>query len=222
MKIALWLAAGLVVFAFATSALWHTVGGLVEQAGAREERTVALDVRLALHDQSGQPLPSAPVRVVIGKAPEQQPPSAGYSSVSDATGIHAFTTRATIDKAARTRPTNWLDSLFAKAEQTDHVSVGVELGYLTYRWLYVADLYRFSEGETLFDGLSLYTRNAQGYFSVKAERDGNSWKIADLGEMRLTTQGYQLTDFAFERKGESDEWALSLTFTRGPTPVVHE
>lgn len=220
MKIVLWLAVGVVAFAVATSALWRTVGGLVEQAGAREERTVALDVRLTLHDHDGSPLSGAPARVVIGKAPEQQPPTAGYSFVTDATGAHAFTAQATIDKAARTRPTNWLDSLFATAEQTDHVSVGVELGYLTYRWLYVADLYRFAQGETLFDGLQLYTRNPQGYFSVKAERDGDSWKIADLGATRLTTQGYQLTSFAFDRKGESDDWTLALAFTRAPAPVV--
>lgn len=220
MKVGVIIAAIFALFALATAGLWGTVGGLVDQAGAREARLVSLDVRFSLTDSAAAPLPDAPVRLVFGANPEQQPASSGQSFTTDARGTYAFTTKAPLDKSQKKRPTNFVDSLFAKPELTDHVSVGAELGYMTYRWLYVANVYRFPDGTVVHNGVALYTRDDQGRFSRPAEQDGRGgWKIADLGTMRLTTIGHDLTRVSLDRTAE-DHWALSLSVARQPPPVV--
>lgn len=213
--------ATVVLFVVAASALWRTVGGLVEQAGAREERRVQVAVSFTLRDDRGQPVANAPVRIVLGGAPQDQPAAAGTVFTTGADGSARVTTAATIDQAARTRPTNFLDSLFAKAEPTDHIAFGVELDYLTYRWLYVGDLYRFMDGDVVFpDGLALFSRDTGGRFSRRAVAHDDGWEITDLGAMRLTTPGHALTGFQWQPAAGADEWQLSLTLRRDAPPTV--
>ena len=220
MKLAFMVVGGLVLFAVASAGLWRTVGGLVDQAGAREEQSVSLDVRFALTDRDGTPIPNADVRLVFGGDPAGQPVSSGQRFATDAGGLQTFTTKATLDKVQKKRPTNFVSSLFTDPELTDHLGVGAELSYMSHRWLYVAHLYRFPDGDVLHDGLSLYTRDAEGRYSRPAQRDGEGWKIADLEPMRMSTLGHELTVFAFDRKAGSDDWAVSIGFTRQPAPIV--
>jgi hypothetical protein len=222
MTLRLTVVAALVLFAVAVVALRQTVGGLVNQASVRGTESALLDVRFRLTDLDDKPQPNASVRLVLGNEPWRQPRSAGQTFVTDEHGEHRVTMTVPIDKVQKKMPTNFLDSLFSRPKLTDHLAVAAELDYMTFRWLYVADLYRFVEGgDVLSDGLRVYTRDEQGSYSRKAEYDGKSWQMADLGDMRLTTPGYDLRDFAFDRKnGTRDQWTLSLAFKRFPDPVV--
>jgi hypothetical protein len=220
MKLGLVVSVVAALFIVAAVGLWRTVGGLVEQAGARETRNVTIDLTVVLKEQGGAPLADMAARVVLMPAPERQAPAAGQALTTDAAGRFSGAVKGIIDKAPKKRPTNFLSSLLASPELTDHVSVGIEVPYLQDRWFYVADLYRFDDGDVLHDGLSLYTRDEQGRFSYRAEQDRDGgWRIRDLGDRRMTTIGYDFTLHAFERQSE-DRWSLSVEYTRQPEPVL--
>lgn len=202
MKVGLIAAGGLLLFVVVAAALWRTVGGLVEQAGAREERAVMVEVDVRFADAGGAPIADMPLRVVLGPAPQEQPASAGEAFVTDASGAHAFTTRATIDKTPRARPAGLVDRLFAKAQQTDHVSAGVELSGTADRRLYVVDLYRFADGVVVWpDGLTVFSRDGQGRLSSAPAREPGS-----------TGLGHQLTEVKWEPNDAPETWRLSLVF----------
>ncbi len=220
MKVAVTVAAAFAFFVVASVGLWRTVGGLVNQAGAREAQQIDLDVRFTLVDDGRRAIPDAPVRLLLSGHPTEAPASAGHAFVTDATGVQIFTASATVDKVQKKRPTSFVSSLFSDPELTDHLTVGVELGYLTYRWLYVADFYRFPDGDVVHDGLSLYTRDEDGHFSRQAEPDDGGWKIADLGPMRMTTLGYELMLEKFDQAEGSARGTLAMTFVRQAAPAI--
>lgn len=220
MKLGLILSAVAVLFIVAAAGLWRTVGGLVEQAGARESRTATVDLTVVLKDRDGAPLANTPARVVLMPDPQRQAPDAGQVVTTDAAGRYSGSVKAILDKAQKKRPTNFLSSLIASPELTDHVTIGIELPYLKYRWFYVADLYRFEDGDVLHDGVWLHTRDEQGRYSHRAEQDADGgWRIADLGNMRMTTIGYDFTLHTFEYRAEG-QWTLSVELTRQPEPIV--
>jgi hypothetical protein len=220
MKLGLTLTAIAALFVVAALGLWRTVGGLVEQAGARDTHNVTVDLTVVLKDRSGAPLADTPARIVLMPAPELQAPTAGQALTTDAAGRYTGTVKAILDKVQKKRPTNFFSSLMASPELTDHVSVGIELPYLKYSWFYVADLYRFPDGDVLHDGIALHTRDEHGRYSHRAEQDRDGgWRIRDLGDMRMTTTGYDFTLHAFERQSE-DRWTLSVEYTRQPEPTV--
>jgi hypothetical protein len=215
------VAAILVAFAGGVYGLWRMVGGQVEVAGVRAEQTVNAEVEFSLASPDGRPVSDAPVRLVFGPSPERQSPAAGHTATTDSTGRVRVATSITMDKQPRQRPTNFVDSLFTRAEATDHLVVGAELDYMTFRWLYVIELFRFQQGgDIVVEGPRLFTRDEQGRFSREANSVDGGWDIADLGGMRLTTAGHELTAFALEPKdGAAGTWTVSLTFVRQPEPV---
>ena len=220
MKLGLILTGVVALFVVAAIGLWRTVGGLVEQAGARETRNVTIDLTVVLKDRSGAPLADTPARIVLMPAPELQAPTAGQALTTDPAGRYSGTLKAILDKVQKKRPTNFFSSFMASPELTDHVSIGIELPYMKYSWFYVADLYRFENGDVLHDGISLHTRDEHGRYSHRAQQGGDGgWRIADLGDMRMTTIGYDFTLHAFERQGE-DTWTLSVEYTRQPEPAL--
>jgi hypothetical protein len=114
-------------------------------------------------------------------------------------------------------------SLISRRQKTHHLIVAAELGYMTFRWLYVVDVYRFPDGTSaLLDGLSIYTPDAGGRFTRLAAHDASGWQMADLGGMVLTTAGYEPWDFMLQ-PDESDpthrRWSLRIAFRRQPEPV---
>ena len=222
MKGLLILVAVLVAFAAAVVGLVRMVGGQVQVAGVRSEQTVSLDVAFALTDAAQRPIPEASVRVVVGRVPESQPAEAGQRFTTDASGTFRFTTTARMDRTPKKRPTNFLDSLFSRPQTTDHLVAGVELDYMTFRWLYVFDLFRFQdEGDVMSEGLRVFTRDAQGRFTQSALHDESGWHMADLDGLSLTTPGNELSDFSLDRQDRSaDAWTLSLTFRRLPDAVL--
>ena len=110
----------------------------------------------------------------------------------------------------------------SRPQTTAHLMVGAELEYLTFRWLYRLDAYRFPAGDIVRDGLSLYSRNAQGRFVEKAEFSAGGWKTADLDGLMLTDPGYDAWNFMFQpdpTDAAGKRWTLDLAFKRSPPPV---
>ena len=184
---------------------------------------VALDVHFKLTDLEYQPIANAPVRITFGSDPRWQAPDSGERFVTDANGEHRFTARVTIDKLARKLPTNFLDSLFSRAKMTDHVMAATELEYATYHWLYTVDVCRFPGGDpVMLDATAVYTRDASGAFSNKAEVDAGGWRMADLNGLVLTTPGHEPWDYSLqpdEGDAAQRQWTLKLSFKRSPPPI---
>ena len=184
---------------------------------------VSLAVRFKLTDLDYKPLPESEVRLVFGSDADWQSPSVGHRFVTDGNGEHRFETTATLDKVARKTPTNFIGSLVSRPQITDRLMVGAELEYMTFRWLYRLDAYRFPDsGDIVRDGVSLFSKNAQGRFDEKAELTPGGWKIADLGGMMLTDPGYDAWNFMFEPDtgdATGKRWTLDLAFKRSPPPV---
>jgi hypothetical protein len=187
------------------------------------EDRVVLDVEFKLTDLEYRPLPKVPVRLVLGTHPDWQGASAGVRFVTDAVGGHRFTTSTVLDKRARKRPTNFVSSLVSGAEPTDHLMVAAELGYMTFRWLYAVDVYRFARGgDVLLDGFSVYTPDARGAFTRKAKQESGGWMMSDLGGLALTHPGHEPSNFMLEPDPADPSnlrWRLRIAFKRSPDPV---
>lgn len=211
----------LLAFFLAALGLWNMVGGLVEEAGVRAEDAVTLDVTFRLVDAGGQGISDAPVRLVFGASPERQPVSAGTSFATAGDGSFGFETTAPMDRRPRKVSANFFSGLFARPEATNHLAIGAELDYMAYRWLYVADLFRFQEsGDLVLDGLRIFSRDERGRFSHEARRSDGGWDMPDLEGMRLTTPGNEITATLAPKADVAAAWTLSLTVTRQPPPAV--
>ena len=184
---------------------------------------VSLTVRFKLTDLDYKPLPGSAVRLIFGSGADWQSPNAGHRFMTDGNGEHRFETTATIDKVSRKMPTNFIGSLVSRPQTTDHLMVGAELEYMTFRWLYRFDAYRFpAGGDIVRNGVSLYSKDPQGRFVEKAEFTAGGWKIADLGGMMLTDPGYDAWNFMFEPDASGatgKRWTLDLALKRSPPPV---
>ena len=105
---------------------------------------------------------------------------------------------------------------------TDHLMVAAELEYMAYPWLYAIDVHRFPNGDVLMDGASVFTRDARGNFTRKAEVDASGWRMADLGGMVLTTPGHEAWHNLLQpdpSDATGKQWMLELAFKRSPAPV---
>jgi hypothetical protein len=184
---------------------------------------IALAVHFKLTDLDYKPLVGAPARIVFGSDSQWQKAPSGYRFVTDARGEHRFAADVRLDKGLRKIPTNFVDSLLSRPQTTDHLMVAAELEYMTYRWLYAIDVYRFpGSSDVLLDDASIYSRDAEGDFTRKAEQDKDGWRIADLEGMVLTTPGHQPWDFMLQpdpSDATGKRWTLELAFKRSPPPV---
>jgi hypothetical protein len=193
--------------------------GSVDRAAA----PVTIDVRFTLTDLDSRPLAGQSVRLIVGLEPGWQNPDAGKRFVTDANGEYRFSTQAVLDQRLRKMPTNFVSSLVSRRQRTDHLSVAAELGFMTFRWLYTVDVYRFPDGTSaLLDGLSVYTPDSGGQFTTRATHDESGWRIADLGGMVLTTPGYQpahVTLLPDESDLTHQRWRLHVAFQRQPPPM---
>ncbi|MGH7712612.1 MAG: hypothetical protein ACREOG_15075 [Gemmatimonadaceae bacterium] len=174
-----------------------------------------------LTELDATPLSGCPVRVVVGDG--WQDCDAGKRFVTDANGEHHFITQAFIDKRSRKMPTNFMSSLVSRKQITDHLTVAAELGYLTFRWLYAVDVYRFPDGTSaLLDGFSVYSADAAGRFTHRAVPNASGWRMAGLEGLVLTTPGYQPWGVTLEPSALDPaqlEWTLRIAFQRQPEPV---
>jgi hypothetical protein len=193
-----------------------------KSAAAVAAEPVRMDVHFALTDLDYKPIPTADVRVVLGAKGPWQRADAGHRFTTDAAGASRFTDMVALTPVTRKRPTNFVDSLFSRAQPADFLQVAAELGFAGHRWLYVVHLYRFADGDVLLDHVEIYSRDQSGNFTVKAEASEQGWKIADLGGLVLTTPGHEVWRQSFgpdENDPEKKHWTLDLAFRRFPEPV---
>ena len=205
------------------AAAWACSGASSPPARA-EVAPVTLEVQFKLTDLDYKAVAGVPVRVAFGAPAAWQSPESGTKFVTGATGEFTFSATAPIEPESKTRPTNFADSLTARPEPTDHLTAAVELPYMTFRWLYVVEIWRFQKsGDVLTQGITLYTRDPSGRFTRKAERqkDGG-WVIADLNGLLLTAPGHEVWSNLLEPPEGNDPsspWRLRLAFKQYPPPI---
>ncbi len=194
------------------------LGGVIAVAWATgaSAQPVAVDVVFKLTDLEYKPLANVPARVVFTSEPEWQGPGAGQRVVTDARGEARLSATVALDQRRMKKPTSWASSLLAPTQQTDHLVVAAELPYMGYQWLYAVEVFHFPDGDDLLGELAVYTRDAQGRFTRKAERRGTDWVIADLKELVATTAGYEPWNFALQPDATRKRWTLQLAFKRFP------
>jgi len=194
-----------------------------KSAAAAAAESVQMDVHFTLTDLDYKPIPAAEVHVVLGTKGAWQGANAGHRFTTDAAGESRFTAPVALAPVRRKRPTNFVDSLFGRAEPADFLQVAAELGFAGHRWLYVVHLYRFHNGDVLLDHMEIYSRDQSGNFTVKAEASDQGWKIADLGGLMLTSPGHDVWKQSFgpdETDPEKKRWTFNLAFRRSPEPVM--
>lgn len=187
---------------------------------------VALAVAFELTDLESKPIQSASVRVVFGRERDWQTSVAGQHFETDTAGKHRLEAQVVLEKRMVKRPTNFIDSLFQWAEPANSLQVAAELEYAGHRWLYVVDVHYFRrDGTVLLNGLSVFTPDAHGDFTVKAKASGSGWTMADLGGLVLASPGHQVTDFTLQpdpAEPEERKWNLTLSFKRHAAPVFRK
>ena len=184
---------------------------------------VTLEVSFRLTDLDYKPLGGVPVRLVFGSEPDWQGANSGHRFVTDANGGARLSVPVILDKRLRKAPTNFVDSLLARPQPTDHLMVGAELPYMTFRWLYTVDLARFPKGgDVVLDDFSVYTPDAQARYTHKAKQDGNGWTMPELAPLVLTHAGYEPWDYLLDADpGDPTgrRWTLRIAFKQRPPPV---
>ena len=186
---------------------------------------VTLDVTFKLTDLDYKPIANAPVRIVFGADKDWLAPGAGRKIVTDAKGEARFSAPVTLERRMKKKPTNFASSLVSPAQPTEFLQVGAEMEYAGFRWLYVIDVYRFPDGDSMLDRSDVYTADERGAFTRKAQHEpkGGGWLMADLKGMALTTPGYDAYDFMLApdpSDSSAKRWRLSVSFKRYPSPVV--
>lgn len=208
---------------FVVSAAAWACGGASSPPARAEAAPVTLEVQFKLTDLDYKAVAGVPVRVAFGPPAAWQSPENGTKFVTGIAGEFTFSAPAPIELESKTRPTNFADSLTARPEPTDHLTAAVELPYLTFRWLYVVEIWRFRKGgDVLNTGLTVFTRDASGRFTRKGERKDGSWMIADLNGLLLTALGHEVWDNLLEPPEGNDPsspWRLRLAFKQHPPPV---
>jgi hypothetical protein len=183
---------------------------------------VVLDVTVKITDLDYKPLPKVAGRLVVASDPSWQAPEAGWRFATDADGVAQIEARAVLDRRWRKYPTNFIGSLLSTRQQTEHLTVGTQLEYMTFRWLYVLELYRFPNNDTLLDDFFVHTPDARGAFTQRAERIGSDWKMPELQGLLMTTPGYEAWQHALVPDGSDPtgrRWILQLGFKRYPPPI---
>ena len=199
-------------------ALWLAAGGAVAQ------QTVVLEVTFRLTDLQYKPIAAA-ARLVSPDEPGWQRPDAGVKLTTDKDGLGRASLPVRITRTSRKRPTNYWSSLVAPAEPCEVLRIGAELQWAGHPWLHVVELVRFPGGDVLLESREVYTRDASGSFTAKAERVGQDWKVSYFPNMMLTAVGNEPFDFMLAPKegaGSSPgaPWTLRLAFRQSPQPIV--
>jgi hypothetical protein len=193
-------------------------------AAAGSNGPATLEIDFLLTDLERRPIPGASVRLVFGAQPGWQSALAGHRFTTDAKGGHTFAAPVAIEARAIRWPTNFVSSLFRRAEPADFLQLGAELDYAGHRWLYVIDVHRFrSDGTVMRSGFSVFTRNARGDFTEKANVTDVGWAMADMNGLVLAEPGHRIADLTLlpveGDEGTSPRWRLTVSFTRSPVPM---
>src|SRR5262249_39166898 len=153
--------------------------------GALAQQTVPLEVTFKLTDLQYKPI-AASVRLVSPDEPNWQRPDAGVKLTTGSDGVGRATLPVRLTRKLVKRPTNYWSSLLAPPENSEVVRIGAELQWAGHPWLHVVQLVRFPGGDVLLDSHEVYTRDASGSFTAKAEQVGQDWKVSYFPTMMLT------------------------------------
>jgi hypothetical protein len=191
---------------------------------AESSDPIELEVLFKLTDLDYKPIPPEKARVVVGSPVDWQKPGVGFAFETNAAGEHRFVTHATLEPRLRKRRTNFMDSLSRRPERTQFLQAAAELEYAGRRHLYVVRVHRFEEdGTVLLDDFSIYSPDAAGDFTIRAERDTHRWTIKEADGLVVSDPGFSVADFMFDRDvndATGKRWILKLGFKRARMPVI--
>lgn len=195
-------------------------GGFMTTAMAQTE----LAVHLKLINADDQPLPATRARLVLGNAMGWQRPNAGQTLQTDAAGEAILRFANVVEQGKQKRPTNFVDSLFSRAELTDHVQAAIELEYAGRQRLIAIQFYRFrDDASVLMNGFDVYTPDKQGAFTIKGTKvNGYDWRIAEPDGTYSGHPGYELVEFSLKPVSDNasnQQWSLRLVLRRLADPV---
>jgi hypothetical protein len=187
-----------------------------------QHQPVVLEVAFRLTDLEYKPIAAA-ARIVSAQEPGWQRPDAGVKLTTDSDGRAHASLPVLLTRKSCKRPTNFWSELVARAESCEVVRIGAELQWAGHPWLHVVQLMRFPDGDVLLDSHEVYTLDATGSFTTKAEHVGQDWKVSYFPAMLLTGVGHIPFDFMLAPKDGASAgtpWTLRLAFRQSPQPVV--
>jgi hypothetical protein len=182
------------------------------------QQAIVLDVAFRLTDLQYRPIAAA-ARLVSPDEPGWQRPDAGVKLATDANGLARASLPARMVRTLRKRPTNFWSGLVAPPESCEVVRIATELQWAGHPWLHVVELVRFPGGDVLLESREVYTRDASGSFTAKAEHVGEDWKVSYFPNMMLTSVGNEPFEFMLAPK-DGAAWTLRLAFRQSPQPIV--
>ncbi|MGC3982046.1 MAG: hypothetical protein QM808_12355 [Steroidobacteraceae bacterium] len=214
------------------------LAGSVSAAAKQVTSKSVLEVSFKLVDQDDRPVPSAQVRLVLDAQSDWQASNAGQVFVTDSLGQVRFSSVNVVKGGSHKRPTNFVDSLFSRAEPVDSVQVAAGLEYAGRSRLIVIRLHRFrSDVAMLLDGFEVYTPDTRGRFTRQGHKvDGYSWKIPEPDGLQSGHPGFEVVEFNLEPMllgsevdaksagdnkiaSDTQRWLLKLVLRRLAPPV---
>ncbi len=199
-------------------------------------QTVTVDVEFKMSEleKPDSRLAGVPVRLVLGEVPDWQGPNAGHRFVTDAQGEAKFTVAGMVDRRWRMVP--YAMTGLSIPRRSDHIMVAAELEQLIpaaggeYRhlqWLHTMDIDCDTPDDcSTSDINAVYTRDAQGRFTVRAKPGPSAPNMPgglimpELGGMVLSGPGYKAADFfLIPQNQDRRRWKVRLWLQRKPAPV---
>jgi len=205
----------------------------VLSACGQGSKPVPIHVAFKLIDDDNQPVVGMPLRILAGvpnwNANAWRRPDFGVRIVTDRDGAAHFATEGTIN-----RTWVWKNVGFTPLSvpvRVDHAGVGFEIarvlptkhGDTTHHWLYTAEIYRESSGDSsTYDLDRVYEAGPDGRFTRLLAKSVSSPKsVMMVDGLALNGTGYRLADFSLApAEGGAKGWLVTLVLKQGPKPVL--
>ncbi len=204
--------------------LWlHVVTAMTAAAAPSvQAHRVQLDVVVTVVDHHNRPLPATPVRLVLGRDPGWQAPTAGTWLLTGADGRSHLSTTLDLQTRHSSRPLGFTGlSLPARSH---HVAVAVEMPYMHQAWLYSADVDRFaSDRVSQVKDTAMLARDATGQFTVPVHSDPQQGvSPPELNGLWLSRSPYQAQGALLAPVSDTDDnshWILQLRWQKSADAV---
>jgi len=181
---------------------------------------VPFEVRCTITDRDHAPVENLEVRLSLdGEL------AAGRGAMqTDAKGMCDALMTGAIASGVVKRPTNFVDSLFSRAEATDDVRLMAELSSFGGRLLYVLEVHRFrADGALLYTDFRVFAPDKRGHYVSELKRDRYGiWQAFNLGDGSVAYPSYRVAGCEFspdEDDPSGQRWILNCQFERLPEPV---
>ncbi len=222
--------AGILLLAIA--GLGALVGLLSVLSMGSRTATIDVDFKLIEFEKPDHPLAGVPIRLVLGKVRNWQSPSAGHSFVTDEQGAAHFSVEGIVDRVWTMVP--YAMTGLSIPQRADHIFIAAELEqviptvageYRHFQWLHTMEIHRYSSDLCGTSGISdVYTRDARGWFTVRAKRASTPWgpgglQLPELNGMELGAPSYKTTGLFLSPEGPG-RWKVPVTLERHPPPTI--